>query len=60
YWDNRFTSNSHPFEWLEAPNALDPYLVAALNEASEPQPQVLHIGCDTYRGGGLTMSVQLS
>ncbi|PSN72787.1 hypothetical protein BS50DRAFT_482795 [Corynespora cassiicola Philippines] len=47
YWDNRFTSNSHPFEWLEAPNALDPYLVAALNQASEPQPQVLHIGCGT-------------
>ncbi|KAF1956228.1 hypothetical protein CC80DRAFT_593699 [Byssothecium circinans] len=47
YWNNRFTSNSNPFEWLEAPNALDPFLVAALDEAKDPEPQILHIGCGT-------------
>jgi hypothetical protein len=47
YWDARFTSNSHPFEWLEAPTALDPYLVEALSNTGAQQPQLLHIGCGT-------------
>ncbi|KAF2255595.1 hypothetical protein BU26DRAFT_412777 [Trematosphaeria pertusa] len=47
YWEKRFTSNSNPFEWLEAPTALDPYLVAALKETTEPELELLHIGCGT-------------
>ncbi|KAF2638004.1 hypothetical protein P280DRAFT_471656 [Massarina eburnea CBS 473.64] len=47
YWNDRFTSNANPFEWLEAPDALDPFLVAALNDAEDPHPQILHIGCGT-------------
>lgn len=47
YWDARFTSNSNPFEWLEAPTALDPYLVEALKSTEEEHPQILHIGCGT-------------
>jgi hypothetical protein len=47
YWDARFTSNSSPFEWLEAPTALDPYLVAALKATEEERPEILHIGCGT-------------
>ena len=47
YWDARFTSNSHPFEWLEAPTVLDPYLTSALHEVREERPEILHIGCGT-------------
>lgn len=47
YWDARFTSNSNPFEWLEAPTALDPYLVEALRATEEERPEILHIGCGT-------------
>jgi len=47
YWNNRFTSNSNPFEWLEAPTALDPYLVNALKETGDQVPEILHIGCGT-------------
>jgi hypothetical protein len=51
YWDKRFTSNSNPFDWLESPTALDPYLVAALAATKEAKhdsrQQILHIGCGT-------------
>ncbi|KAF1974961.1 hypothetical protein BU23DRAFT_459887 [Bimuria novae-zelandiae CBS 107.79] len=47
YWNKRFTANSHPFEWLEAPNVLDPYIVDALRGSRGPDPQLLHIGCGT-------------
>ncbi|KAF2189450.1 hypothetical protein K469DRAFT_625080 [Zopfia rhizophila CBS 207.26] len=47
YWNNRFTSNPNPFEWLEPPNALDFHLVSALNESQDQNPQILHIGCGT-------------
>ncbi|ORY13708.1 hypothetical protein BCR34DRAFT_255451 [Clohesyomyces aquaticus] len=47
YWNARFTSNPNPFEWLEAPNSLDPYLVEALKNSNEEEPEVLHIGCGT-------------
>ncbi|KAF2274564.1 uncharacterized protein EI97DRAFT_422255 [Westerdykella ornata] len=47
YWDTRFTSNSNPFEWLEAPTALDSYLVEALRSTEDESPQILHIGCGT-------------
>lgn len=47
YWDARFTSNSNPFEWLEAPNALDSFLVEALRETLDENPHILHVGCGT-------------
>lgn len=47
YWDARFTSNSSPFEWLEAPNALDSFLVEALRATLDENPHILHIGCGT-------------
>jgi hypothetical protein len=47
YWDDRFTSNSNPFEWLEAPTSLDPFLVDALRETADQTPEILHIGCGT-------------
>lgn len=47
YWNNRFTANSNPFEWLEAPNALDPFLVHALQCYTDECPEILHIGCGT-------------
>lgn len=47
YWNKRFTSNSDPFEWLEAPPALDPFLSASLKEMNDLDLQVLHIGCGT-------------
>jgi hypothetical protein len=47
YWNKRFTSNSNPFEWLEAPTALDPYLVDALRNAGDQDTRILHIGCGT-------------
>lgn len=47
YWNNRFTANSNPFEWLEAPTALDPYLLAAVRAIGEEYPEILHIGCGT-------------
>ncbi|KAF2002827.1 hypothetical protein P154DRAFT_561673 [Amniculicola lignicola CBS 123094] len=47
YWDGRFTSNSNPFEWLDAPTVLDPYLTEALKDTKEEKPELLHIGCGT-------------
>lgn len=47
YWEARFTSNSNPFEWLEAPTALDSYLVAGLKNSTDANPEILHIGCGT-------------
>jgi hypothetical protein len=47
YWNTRFTANSNPFEWLEAPTVLDPYLLDALNVTADPDPQLLHVGCGT-------------
>ncbi|XP_014555362.1 hypothetical protein COCVIDRAFT_102477 [Bipolaris victoriae FI3] len=47
YWDERFTSNMDPFDWLEEPNALDPYLVDALDSSRAGKPEILHIGCGT-------------
>ncbi|KAF2264482.1 hypothetical protein CC78DRAFT_533080 [Lojkania enalia] len=47
YWNQRFTANSNPFEWLESPTALDPYLVGVLKETSEQNLELLHIGCGT-------------
>jgi hypothetical protein len=47
YWNTRFMANSNPFEWLEAPTVLDPFLVDALNTTADPDPRLLHIGCGT-------------
>ncbi|KAF2691069.1 hypothetical protein K458DRAFT_438773 [Lentithecium fluviatile CBS 122367] len=47
YWDARFTANANPFEWLEAPNVLDPYLSEALRATTDSDPRLLHIGCGT-------------
>lgn len=45
YWDQRFTKNTAPFDWLSAPEALDPLIAEALNAANEDEPRILHIGC---------------
>lgn len=47
YWNLRFASNTDPFEWLEAPNVLDPYIVDSLDATPTPKPQLVHIGCGT-------------
>jgi EEF1A lysine methyltransferase 4 len=47
YWNDRFVSNSNPFEWLEAPTALDPFLTEALQSSDTGNPHLLHIGCGT-------------
>jgi hypothetical protein len=47
YWNDRFTSNTDPFEWLEAPNALDSFIVDALSTANVEKPELLHMGCGT-------------
>jgi hypothetical protein len=47
YWNNRFTSETEPFEWLEAPDTLDPFLRDALGNSKDPEPKLLHIGCGT-------------
>jgi EEF1A lysine methyltransferase 4 len=47
YWEERFTANPTPFEWLEAPTVLDPYLASALKETGDSDAQLLHIGCGT-------------
>lgn len=45
YWDQRFTTHTTPFDWLSAPDALDPFITEALNAIDQPQPRILHIGC---------------
>lgn len=45
YWDQRFTTNTTPFDWLSAPDALDPLIIDAIRTSSEENPQILHIGC---------------
>lgn len=47
YWNQRFTTNSNPFEWLEEPTALDPFILDALRDSTKNNPQLLHIGCGT-------------
>lgn len=47
YWNKRFQSEPEPFEWLEAPDVLDPYLRDALQCSDEQNLGVLHIGCGT-------------
>jgi hypothetical protein len=47
YWNERFISESEPFEWLEAPDVLDPFLLDALSNNKDPRSKVLHIGCGT-------------
>ncbi|KAF2018678.1 hypothetical protein BU24DRAFT_101967 [Aaosphaeria arxii CBS 175.79] len=47
YWETRFASNSQPFEWLEAPSALDTYLLEAFKTSGDKKPEILHIGCGT-------------
>jgi hypothetical protein len=49
YWNNRFTSETEPFEWLEAPHVLDPFLVDKLTTDDNSHPKLLHIGCGTSR-----------
>ncbi|KAF1938341.1 hypothetical protein EJ02DRAFT_457966 [Clathrospora elynae] len=41
HWDHRFTSNTDPFEWLEAPNVLDAYIVATLRTTNDEEPELL-------------------
>jgi hypothetical protein len=45
YWDQRFTANTAPFEWLSAPDALDPIIANAIHTSDEERPQLLHAGC---------------
>ncbi|KAF2828483.1 hypothetical protein CC86DRAFT_380416 [Ophiobolus disseminans] len=47
YWNKRFTTEPEPFECLEAPDTLDPFLRGALNRSDDPNPELLHIGCGT-------------
>jgi hypothetical protein len=47
YWNQRFTTESEPFEWLEAPHMLDSSMHDALSASKDPQPKILHIGCGT-------------
>ena len=47
YWNRRFTSETEPFEWLEAPHVLDPFLYEALSSSNDTHPDLLHIGCGT-------------
>lgn len=47
YWNQRFTSETEPFEWLEAPHMLDPFLLEALRKSEDAEPRLLHIGCGT-------------
>jgi hypothetical protein len=47
YWNTRFVSEPEPFEWLEAPNVLDSFLLGELHSSNESNPKLLHIGCGT-------------
>src|SRR4051812_14830636 len=47
YWNERFTSNSDPFEWLQSPSTLDPDIIDALCTTKEEKSKLLHIGCGT-------------
>ena len=45
YWDQRFTKETAPFDWLSSPDALDPFIREALQDVEDVKPQILHIGC---------------
>ncbi|CAO2650784.1 Nn.00g020760.m01.CDS01 [Neocucurbitaria sp. VM-36] len=47
YWNTRFTLNVDPFEWLEAPDALDSAITDALRATDDCKPTLLHVGCGT-------------
>jgi hypothetical protein len=45
YWNQRFAKETAPFDWLSAPDALDPFIHEALQDVEDVNPQILHIGC---------------
>ncbi|KAJ4987963.1 hypothetical protein SVAN01_06538 [Stagonosporopsis vannaccii] len=45
YWNQRFTTSTSPFDWLSAPEALDPLVTEALSALDKDEPQILHVGC---------------
>ncbi|CBX92529.1 hypothetical protein IAQ61_006076 [Plenodomus lingam] len=47
YWNQRFSSNTDTFEWLETPDTLERYISDALSTSQDEDPQVLHVGCGT-------------
>ncbi|KAH7414087.1 hypothetical protein DE146DRAFT_16733 [Phaeosphaeria sp. MPI-PUGE-AT-0046c] len=47
YWNQRFTSETKPFEWLGAPHVLGPFLLDAIQSGEDAEPHLLHIGCGT-------------
>jgi EEF1A lysine methyltransferase 4 len=47
YWNQRFSANKKPFEWLGHPEVLDEIFVNALHESHTQDPQILHVGCGT-------------
>lgn len=46
YWDERFTRNESPFDWLLPPEALDRPILEAIG-TFPTHPQIHHIGCGT-------------
>ena len=47
YWNDRFSAETEPSEWLEAPETLDSFSRDALNSSKDVDPEVLHVGCGT-------------
>jgi hypothetical protein len=45
YWDQRFAKDSIPFDWLSAPDTLDPFITDALRDTTNLEPEILHVGC---------------
>jgi hypothetical protein len=45
YWEDRYTTNSKPYDWLNESNVLDEQLDTALKICQAPSPRILHIGC---------------
>jgi hypothetical protein len=45
YWDQRFAKDSVPFDWLSAPDTLDPFITDALRDTTNLEPEILHVGC---------------
>ncbi|KAF9696073.1 hypothetical protein EKO04_006194 [Ascochyta lentis] len=45
YWEQRFTKDTAPFDWLTAPDALDPFIKEALQDVGDVNSHILHVGC---------------
>ena len=47
YWDEKYSNNRQPFDWLIPPSRFETAISDALKKCPEVNPKIAHIGCGT-------------